>query len=447
VATNGQPYIDESAAVVSTLTNDVIVAAGQVISNQLDFSYTFSEVQLQVQSSSGVFSSPEVRYSSGTFAGTNFVGEPDSYTFSVDIAAGTPSYFTNNGLVVMYLAEGNYTLKPFVTTSNANGTAQTALQPISLSVGRAQRINLQSGLQVQLNAPACTADSANVPISGQVFGSNQIAAIAVSVNSVMTNVLCNNCGLNPTFNTTVAVPSIPCSNITVTVTATDVLGATASTTASVLYSPQAPSILACPSNIMVACAGLGGTVVSYSAQGVGSCPGPVTVVFTPPSGTLFPAGTNTVTCYAQDGCGRQSSPCTFTVTVINTNPPAILCPPNLVVNCAGTNGTPVVFHVVASSGCDTNVTVVTVPPSGSLFPVGTNIVTAVATDHSGNTNQCSFLLIVQPSASIELTVTVNWCGNGLQESDNANGPWVEIPSPSNPYTVPVSQAKQFYRAK
>src|SRR5208283_4129861 len=118
-----------------------------------------------------------------------------------------------------------------------------------------------------------------------------------------------------------------------------------------------------------------------------------------------------------------------------------------VVNCAGTNGTPVVFQVTAVSGCDTNVTVVAVPPSGSLFPIGTNIVSCIASDHSGNTNQCSFLVIVQPSVSIQLTVTVDWCGNGLQEADNANGPWVDIPSASNPYTVPANQAKQFYRAK
>jgi len=448
-ATNGQPYIYEVGFINSTLTNNLVVSAGQIISNQLDFSYTFSEVRLQVQSSSGLFSDPRVQFGYyGFFAGTNFLGEPDSYSFYVDDIEGTPSYFTNNGLVVMYLPEGNYTLYPIVTSLNADGsTSDTTLQPLSLHVGRAQRISLQSGLQVQLTAPPCTADPARVPISGQVIGSNQIASITVSVNGRPTNVLCTACGLNPTFSTSVSVSIMTCSNSTITVTATDVLGATASTTASVLYSPLPPSIVSCPSNLTVACAGLGGTAVSYSAVGAAGCPGPVAVVFTPPSGTLFPAGTNTVTCYALDACGRQSSPCTFTVTVTNTNPPAILCPSNLVVNCAGTNGTAVIFQVIATSGCDTNVTVVAVPPSGSLFPVGTNIVSCVASDHSGNTNKCSFLVIVQPSVSIELTVTVQWCGNVLQGADNADGPWVDIPSASNPYTVPANQAKQFYRAR
>ncbi|SPE62661.1 hypothetical protein SBV1_870002 [Verrucomicrobia bacterium] len=448
-STNEDVYYDELVSVTDLRTNDVEVAPGLHYTN--DVGYCFSEVQIRFRSTSASFYAPGLNNSSGTFIGTDFQGHAANYTVLVEDTSGTPVSVqdaTNSGLLRMALPQGTYTLYPYVMVINPDGSqSRTGLSPITLPVGCQQRIFITSGLQVQLTNPACTADPGSVPISGQVIGSNQIASITVSVNGGPTNVLCNNCGLNPTFNTAVSVSTIPCSNSTITVGATDILGNTASTTTPVLYSPQPPSIVACPSNITVACAGLGGTAVSYSAQGVGGCPGPVTVVFTPPSGTLFPAGTNTVTCYALDGCGRQSSPCTFTVTVTNTNPPAILCPPNLVVNCAGTNGTPVVFHVVASSGCDTNVTVVTVPASGSLFPVGTNIVTAVATDHSGNPNQCSFLLIVQPSASIELTVTVNWCGNGLQESDNANGPWVDIPSPSNPYTVPVSQAKQFYRAK
>jgi hypothetical protein len=41
----------------------------------------------------------------------------------------------------------------------------------------------------------------------------------------------------------------------------------------------------------------------------------VTVVCTPPSGSLFPAGTNTVACYAVDGCGNFNS-CSFLVTII-----------------------------------------------------------------------------------------------------------------------------------
>src|SRR5205823_5451560 len=40
-------------------------------------------------------------------------------------------------------------------------------------------------------------------------------------------------------------------------------------------------------------------------------------------------------------------------------------------------------------------TVVCAPPSGSVFAVGTNTVTCCATDAAGNTNCCSFPVIVQ----------------------------------------------------
>jgi hypothetical protein len=54
---------------------------------------------------------------------------------------------------------------------------------------------------------------------------------------------------------------------------------------------------------------------------------------------------------------------------------------------------------VATDNCGA-VTVVSTPASGSAFPVGTNVVTNVATDAAGNTNVCEFLVIVQPSDTI-----------------------------------------------
>jgi type IV secretory pathway VirB6-like protein len=46
--------------------------------------------------------------------------------------------------------------------------------------------------------------------------------------------------------------------------------------------------------------------------------------------------------------------------------------------------------------------VVATPPSGSAFPVGTNIVNVVATDAVGNTNSCSFHVIVVAGAAPQL---------------------------------------------
>jgi hypothetical protein len=87
--------------------------------------------------------------------------------------------------------------------------------------------------------------------------------------------------------------------------------------------------------------------------------------------------------------------CTFAVTVKDTEPPSITCPPNIVTSttpgtCVASN---VTWTVTAADNC-TNATVSCTPASGSTFAVGTNNVTCTATDSSGNTNSCSFTVTV-----------------------------------------------------
>jgi autotransporter-associated beta strand protein len=76
----------------------------------------------------------------------------------------------------------------------------------------------------------------------------------------------------------------------------------------------------CPANITTNATSGAGAVVTYSLPTASGGCTPPTVVGTPPSGSTFPIGTNTVTVTASDTCG-QSVQCTFTVTV---NPPPIL---------------------------------------------------------------------------------------------------------------------------
>jgi hypothetical protein len=72
----------------------------------------------------------------------------------------------------------------------------------------------------------------------------------------------------------------------------------------------------------------------------------------------------------------------------------ILCPSNIVVDC-GSDGAIVDFSVTGSSQCDTNpVRVTCVPPSTTLFPVGTTVVNCTAVDAQGNWATCSFTVTV-----------------------------------------------------
>ena len=47
--------------------------------------------------------------------------------------------------------------------------------------------------------------------------------------------------------------------------------------------------------------------VNFTVTATDNCAGPVSLVCTPPSGSLFPLGTNTVTCVATDACGNTNS--------------------------------------------------------------------------------------------------------------------------------------------
>ena len=150
-------------------------------------------------------------------------------------------------------------------------------------------------------------------------------------------------------------------------------------------------ILTCPANVTQSndpdqC----GALVNYPPpETTGECG---TVVCSPASGSFFPVGTTTVTCTV------SSVMCTFTVTVNDTQPPSITCPANVTavtaLTCPATAATAVTFpDPTASDNCP-GVTVLCVPASGSIIPVGTTTVTCTATDASGNTATCSFTVTV-----------------------------------------------------
>jgi len=163
----------------------------------------------------------------------------------------------------------------------------------------------------------------------------------------------------------------------------------------VVQDVEAPAIT-CPTNILVECAGFSGTSVPFAPVVTDNCPGAVGVC-SPPSGASFAVGVNTVNCVATDAAGNTNS-CSFTVTVQDTIPPMITCPANI--NAAefphDLGFAHVPFAPVAVDICDSAVAVVCSPPSGSSFGLGYTTVNCVATDASGNTNACSFVVRVIP---------------------------------------------------
>jgi len=85
---------------------------------------------------------------------------------------------------------------------------------------------------------------------------------------------------------------------------------------------------------------------------------------------------------------------TRTVVVVDTTPPEIECPTNIIVGFSNENGARVFFAPKATDLCSSFVQVNCTPAPGSWFPIGTTTVKCKATDFSGNSATCSFQVTV-----------------------------------------------------
>jgi parallel beta-helix repeat protein len=161
---------------------------------------------------------------------------------------------------------------------------------------------------------------------------------------------------------------------------------------------QMPSIV-CPASISKHTdADLCTAVVNYAAPQIAdNCPG-VTAICMPPSGSAFPKGVTTVSCTATDSSNNQAG-CSFTVTVNDQQPPSFVNGCSAVtavapLTCPISTTQTVSYALPQISDNCPGATVACVPPSGSVFAVGTVSVTCTATDASGNTATCSFAVTV-----------------------------------------------------
>lgn len=156
--------------------------------------------------------------------------------------------------------------------------------------------------------------------------------------------------------------------------------------------PDQPNVSAganCTASITLAGSGTDsdGTIASYAWSGSFG-----TVSGQNPTVTL-PIGVHTVTLTVTDDKGATGTD-TVVITVKDTTAPALTVPANIVVsNDPAKCGANVSFAVSASDTCS-GVTVVTTPASGSFFPIGTTLVTSVATDGANNSTTKTFTVTV-----------------------------------------------------
>lgn len=247
-----------------------------------------------------------------------------------------------------------------------------------------------SNVTVTENVPANTTFVSWTQISGPTFmlGGPSGGDVTATIASLAADAVAN-FELVVQIDNGVADGTQIDNTVSVTSSTTDLLPNNNSATEPIIVSTNACQLL-CPANITVPDMGAPGEVVNFSDPttiGAGSCG---SIMCTPASGSTFPAGTTTVTCF-----GLNQGFCTFTVTV---GAPCILtCPANITMpNDPGQCNAVVTFAPMSSGPCGT---ITCNPPSGSAFFVGTTTVTC--TPSMGTS--CSFTVTVNDTENPSFT--------------------------------------------
>ena len=160
--------------------------------------------------------------------------------------------------------------------------------------------------------------------------------------------------------------------------------------------------LVCPGNITQAndpnqC----GAVVNYTPPTSSGCG----VTCAPAPGAFFPVGATTVTCTSSIGVT-----CSFTLTILDTQAPAITCPQNIVrSNDANQCGAVVTYTTPTATDNCSGATATCSPVSGAFFPIGTTTVTCTASDASPNSpdTTCTFTIRVNDTQAPSITCPGN----------------------------------------
>ena len=185
-----------------------------------------------------------------------------------------------------------------------------------------------------------------------------------------------------------------------------------------------PPVPGCPSDITLS-TGAGSCTAQYafSLMAIDNCdPNPIvncsstgattiSSISTQPNNYFI--GVTTVDCIVTDDMGNSSS-CSFNITVIDNEPPAVSCPIDIITNatvCAG--GTYVNLTLPTVTDNCLNSTITSSHQSGDFFPCGNTIVTITATDANGNISTCNYTVTVNCecteiiSSDLECTNTDN----------------------------------------
>ncbi len=216
----------------------------------------------------------------------------------------------------------------------------------------------------------------------------------------------DNCGV-PTISND-APTAFLIGDTTVTWTATDSAGNTASCTQIVTVVDAENPVITCPTSITLN-TDLGQCTSTASigvATATDNCGVPTISNDAP---TVFPIGDTTVTWTATDSVGNTAS-CTQIVTVVDAENPVITCPTAITINTDLGQCTSTASIGLATATDNCGVPTVT-NDAPTAFSIGDTTVTWTATDSAGNTTTCTRLVTVidneNPVITCPTAITIN----------------------------------------
>lgn len=294
----------------------------------------------------------------------------------------------------------------------------------------------------------------NVPPTITCPGTQSVTlgtSCTVPIPSYSPVTIADNCS-TPTFTQSPAGGSTlsGIGSTTVTLTASDGQGGTATCSFNVTKIDVASPTITCPGpQALALVAGCSVNLPAYSPAASSDNCGAPTVSQVPAVGTLLTgAGTSTVSLTVTDGNGNSNS-CSFNVFRSDTTPPTITCPAtqNLVLNASCT-GTLAGYSPASIADNCTTPTFTQSPILGtSVSGVGTTTVVLTANDGNGNTSSCSFgvnrIDNIAPTVTCPATQTVTLGAactavlssyNAVSKSDNCSTPTV-TQSPASGSTI------------
>ncbi|RYZ22533.1 MAG: HYR domain-containing protein [Chitinophagaceae bacterium] len=316
--------------------------------------------------------------------------------FATNVALGSPVANDNcAGFIVSNNAPATFAKGTTIVTwtvKDASGRIATATQSVLVVDNEAPAITAPATVTVNTNPGACAATNVTL---GNAVATDNCPGVIVSNNA----------------------PAVyPKGTTVVTWTAKDAAGKITTATQNVVVVDNQYPMITAPASVTVntdagTCAAA--NVALGNATASDNCPG---VIVSNNAPATFPKGTTIVTWTATDASGNITT-ANQTVIVNDNEAPVVSTPVSMTVaNNAGICGAVVNFPVPAATDNCGAVTVAQVagPVSGSVFPVGTTMVSFEATDAAGNKSSVSFNVTVTDNEAPVPTV-----GTGTSQSSGS----------------------------